>query len=156
MYRKLILLIIVIVIICFESITIKTTSINDNDYINVEVRGEITEEKIIKLPLGSTFDDLLSYIELSNDADISIFSKTQVLSNNQIIDIPKFKSYDLISINNASIDSLSSLPGIGKSIALKICEYREAFGCFNSLEEIMNVSGIGIKKFEKIKKYITL
>lgn len=61
----------------------------------------------------------------------------------------------LININTASASELSeNLPKIGKAIAGRIVEYRETNGNFNSIEEIMNVSGIGEKIFEGIKDKI--
>ena len=62
----------------------------------------------------------------------------------------------LISINKASINELQTLPGVGESKAKAIVKYREDNGLFDSLEDVMNVSGIGNALFEKIKDYITL
>ena len=93
---------------------------------------------------------------LDDESDLSNLSRLQKLKNNQIIIIPKINNTSLISINNANIYELSSLPGIGKSTALKIIEYRENIGSFINVEDIKNVSGIGDKKYEKIKKYICL
>ena len=44
-----------------------------------------------------------------------------------------------------------SLPGVGEVLAERILEYREQTS-FKTLEDIMNVSGIGEKKFENIKE----
>lgn len=60
----------------------------------------------------------------------------------------------LININEASVDKLMLVTGIGKSKAEKIVEYRNKNGRFKKLEDIMNVSGIGEALFEKIKEYI--
>lgn len=155
MYRRVIALLIVLAIIIKLAITIKYEPISENKTVRVEVRGEVKEE-ILTLPIGSTVDDLLEKVELSSDSDLSGLSKNSVLYNNQIIVIPKVKEYELISINSANIEELSSLPGIGKATALKIINYRETYGCFNDLEELKNVSGIGDKKYEKLKEYITL
>ena len=95
-------------------------------------------------------------IELQNDYDISSLSLSHVLYNNEIVVIPKHKEYDLISINSASIETLMNLPGICISTATKIVEYRNKYGSFNSLQELMNVNGIGTKKYEKLKELITL
>lgn len=60
----------------------------------------------------------------------------------------------LININTASLEELDSLPGIGEVKAQAIIDYREANGPFGSIEEIMEVSGIGEATFEKIKDLI--
>ena len=59
-----------------------------------------------------------------------------------------------ININIASETDLQKIPGIGKTIASKIIEYRKENGKFNSIEEIKKVSGIGESKYNNIKKYI--
>ena len=56
-----------------------------------------------------------------------------------------------ININTATAEQLTELNGIGEVKANAIIEYRNNFGNFISLEEIMNVKGIGEKTFEKIK-----
>jgi len=56
-----------------------------------------------------------------------------------------------VNLNSASADQLMSLPGIGPATAKLIIEYRTKSGKFNRIEEIMNVKGIGEKKFRKIK-----
>ena len=61
-----------------------------------------------------------------------------------------------ININTSDIDTLTTLPNIGKSKAQSIISYREKNGNFKSIEEIVNVSGIGESTFEKIKDYITI
>lgn len=150
----IILLIVVFFVISTYSFLLDTTS-NNKKYIQVEIRGEVEQEKTLSLPLGSTFNDALKQIDLTEESDTSMFSYLDVLYNNQIIVIPKH-SNNLISINNADIDSLVTLPGIGNSIASRIIEYREKYGNFVNLDELKNVKGIGEKKFNKIKPYICL
>jgi len=60
-----------------------------------------------------------------------------------------------ININTAFIDELILLPGIGETTAEKIIEYRDKNNGFKKTEEIMNIKGIGDKKFEKLKPFIT-
>lgn len=62
---------------------------------------------------------------------------------------------DLIDINTATAQELTSLPGIGPVIAGKIVEYREAKP-FDTVEEVLEVKGIGPAKFEAIKDRITV
>ena len=62
----------------------------------------------------------------------------------------------LISINDASIEQLTTLPGIGKSKANDIIEYRNQNGKFQTIDDIKKVKGIGESVFEKIKDSITI
>lgn len=156
MCRKLILLLFALFSIFYISKSYKVYDFNENRLINIEIKGEVVEEKIISVNCGSKFNDIIEQLGLKETSDISNFSKLSVLHNNQIIDIPKKRNSNLVSINNGSISELSCLPGIGKSIAIKIIDYREEYGNFYDLDDIMNVPGIGTKKYEKIKQYICL
>lgn len=60
-----------------------------------------------------------------------------------------------ININRASASQLQMLPGIGPKLAEQIIKLRTERGGFARLEELLDVSGIGQKKFEKIKDLIT-
>ena len=48
------------------------------------------------------------------------------------------------------------MPGIGEVLALRIIEYREKNGDFQSAEEIMAVKGIGAGKYDAIREYIKI
>lgn len=61
-----------------------------------------------------------------------------------------------ININTANSEELQSLKGIGPSTASSIIAYREEYGGFSSIEEIMNVKRIGEKTFAKIKDQISV
>ncbi|UCC11408.1 MAG: helix-hairpin-helix domain-containing protein [candidate division WOR-3 bacterium] len=61
-----------------------------------------------------------------------------------------------ISINHASAEELTTLPGIGPLCAQRIIEYREAHGPFRSLDDLKDVKGIGEKIFSRIAPYIKL
>lgn len=61
-----------------------------------------------------------------------------------------------IDLNTASAEEIDTLPGIGPIIANRIIEYRKTHGIFQTIEEITNVKGIGVKTFEKIKEMITV
>lgn len=65
-------------------------------------------------------------------------------------------SSSLININIASIEELTTLPGIGESKAQNIINYREENGYFKAIDEIKNVNGIGEATFDQLKKYITV
>lgn len=61
----------------------------------------------------------------------------------------------LVNINNATIDELTTISGLGEKKAEAIIEYRKE-NKFTTIEDIKNVSGIGEALFEKIKDYITV
>ena len=61
-----------------------------------------------------------------------------------------------ININTATKEELQTISGIGEGKAQAIIEYREENGNFNSIEDILNVSGIGESIYEKIKDHITV
>jgi len=125
--------------------------------ISVEVKGEVENPGVFTLNKDSTLNDLIPKLKLKNTADISNLSLLETLYNKQIVVISKKEdNLNKISINSANLNELCLLPGIGESTALKIIEYRNNNGSFNSLEEIKNINGIGDKKYEKIKEFITL
>lgn len=61
-----------------------------------------------------------------------------------------------VNINTATEAQIAMLPGIGQKIAIEIINYRTNNGNFKVLEDIKKVSGVGDKKFEKIRDLIIL
>lgn len=66
------------------------------------------------------------------------------------------ETQSVVNINTATKAELMTLTGIGEVKAKAIIDYRNENGNFSSTEEIMNVSGIGEKIYEKIKNRITV
>ncbi len=60
-----------------------------------------------------------------------------------------------VNINTASVEELATLPGIGQSTAEKIVKYRQNHK-FEKTSDLMEVKGIGEKKFEKIKSQLSV
>ena len=61
-----------------------------------------------------------------------------------------------MNLNTASKEQLMTLAGIGESRAEDIIRYREEYGGFQKIEDIMKVSGIKEAAFQKIKDSITV
>ena len=61
-----------------------------------------------------------------------------------------------LNLNTATAAQLEALPGIGKSTADRIIEYRTKSGGFKKVEDLMNVRGIGEKSFLKLKPLVTV
>ena len=61
-----------------------------------------------------------------------------------------------IDLNLATVEDLKKIPGIGSVLAQRIVDYRKKHGPFHSLEELLNIKGIGIKKFQILKKYLKI
>ncbi len=93
---------------------------------------------------GSKHESLVSasseYKEISETAE----------SGNQ------FHNSEKVNINTASWEELTALDGIGDVLAKRIVAYREQNGPFSSAEELMEISGIGEKKFQAIREQITV
>ena len=66
------------------------------------------------------------------------------------------ESTALININTAGADVLDTLPGIGEATAMDIIAYRDRYGGFTTVEDIMKVPRIKDKRFESIRDFITV
>lgn len=61
-----------------------------------------------------------------------------------------------IDINSAGLAEFAALPGIGDILAQRILDYRESHGAFSSVEDLLNVKGIGKLRFEEILDLIMI
>lgn len=68
----------------------------------------------------------------------------------------KSNTQSLVNINTATVEELTTLKGVGEATAEKIIADREQKGAFKSKEDLKRVSGIGDKKYESLKDYITV
>ena len=84
-----------------------------------------------------------NYINVNNSTQSQIESTTNTQKDDGRLDI-----------NTASLQQLTLLPGIGETIAQRIIDYRTKHGRFQSIDELLQVNGIGEKKFEQMKPYI--
>lgn len=151
---------------------------SEDNTIVVYICGEVKESKVLTLKENSRICDAIDAVGgITKNADITNINLAYILEDGEKIYIPKkseetqtednsnsasqMHSYTSskttkININKATQTELETIPGIGPSSALKIINYREENGKFKSIEDIKNVSGIGDKKYESIKDYITV
>ena len=61
-----------------------------------------------------------------------------------------------VDLNAATVEQLTTLPGVGAKLAARIVEYREKVGRFRSADELLNVKGIGEKNFQKLEQWLTV
>ncbi len=62
----------------------------------------------------------------------------------------------LLNLNTATMEQLDELPGIGASKAKAIIDYRQTIGKFTSLEQLLEVKGIGDKMLAKLTPFIVV
>ena len=97
----------------------------------------------------------------SDTADISELNLAKPIKDGDKIHVPeegepssKNSEQSLVNINVATEEELTKLPGVGKSMAQAIVKDRDKNGPFIKAEDLMRVSGIGEKKFERMKDYV--
>ena len=61
-----------------------------------------------------------------------------------------------LNVNTASAAALEGLPGIGPTLATAIVEHRQRSGPFSTVDELVEVSGIGPVKLEQIRPLATV
>ena len=62
----------------------------------------------------------------------------------------------LVNLNTATLEELDSISGIGPVTARKILDYRQRIGMFSSVDQLLEVSGIGVKTLEKMRAKVTV
>jgi competence ComEA-like helix-hairpin-helix protein len=61
-----------------------------------------------------------------------------------------------VNINAATSEELQQVPGIGPSTAEKILKMRKSYGAFKSVDDLLAIRGLGPKRLEKMRKYLTV
>lgn len=149
--------------------------------IYVDIGGEVNVPGVYEVSEGTRLFQVIEKAGgLTEDADIDVINRAEAVYDGQKILIASYeesekrsKSQALtepseqsgvssaadevrVNINTADSVTLQTIPGIGPSKAERIIEYRNTQGRFQSIDDIKNISGIGDKTFESIKKYITV
>jgi competence ComEA-like helix-hairpin-helix protein len=61
-----------------------------------------------------------------------------------------------VNINTANSEQLQLVPGIGPVTAGKILQMRKSYGSFKSVDDLLAIRGLGAKRLEKMRKYLTV
>lgn len=142
----------------------------------VEIKGAVSAPGVYELPVDARVKNVLDIAVLSDKADLMTVNQSAKLTDEMVIYIPyegeieentvldlaegspgeTDSSGELVNINTAGIDELTTLNGIGEKKAQAILTYREEQGLFGTLEDIKNIPGIGDKTFENLKPFITI
>lgn len=151
--------------------------------IRVHVSGQVVSPDVYELPPGSIVKQAVEAAGgFTEEADTAAVNLAQPLADGVQVDIPALEERSdeaevvvktpaptgdqpemtggettgRININLAQSEQLQSLPGIGPALAQRILDYRDAHGPFETVEAIMDVSGIGDAKFAQMQELITV
>jgi len=61
-----------------------------------------------------------------------------------------------VNINTATSEELQQVPGIGPATAQKILQMRKSYGPFKSVDDLLAIRGLGQKRLDKMRKYLTV
>lgn len=153
------------------SIDVEDTSINSNDIskVFVDIKGEVVNQGVYEVNLDSRVKDVIEDAGgFTENADLKQVNLALRVEDEMVIYVPSIEE-DIegtitdneandgkISLNKATVKELQTLNGIGPAKAAAIIAYREEFGPFKEINELIVVSGIGEKSLEKIKEQLKL
>ena len=148
-----------------DEIVIKESNVEEEDFIFVHVEGEVNEPGLLRVEYGTRIYEVIEQAGGETEsADLSRVNLASIVNDEQKVVIPCKVVVDennevesgIVNINTASKERLTTLTGVGESTAEKIIEYRKENGYFNTIEDLMNVPGIGESKFNALKSDITV
>lgn len=146
-------------------------SVEEVKNIFVDIKGAVHNEGVYEAREGMRVKDIVDlaggFIE---EAEVRQVNMAERVEDEMVIYVPRIgeeltevdsntisdKAKGKVSLNKATQEEFETLSGIGPSKAAAIISYREENGPFKKLEDLMQVSGIGEKSFEKIKDSLKL
>lgn len=155
----------------------ETKKTGEMEMIWIDLQGAVQRPGVYQLPPGSRMHEAVqSAGGLLPVAERRAVNLAKSVQDGEVIYIPRKDEWNeqawkqsltvqegkgesnkqIISINKATAEELALLPGIGEAKASAILAYREKNGPFRSKVEIMEVSGIGEKLFERMEDLISL
>lgn len=138
----------------------------DSGELVISVVGAVMQPGLATLAPGARVDDALHHAQPLPEADLLALNLAQRLSDGQQLVVPAAGETAAapeaasggggVSLNSASVTELTALPGVGPATAAAIVAHRETAGGFSSVEQLLDVKGIGPAKFESLRESVTL
>lgn len=130
----------------------------------VYVTGCVACPGVYIMPEGSrVYDAINAAGGVTSEGDESQINLVNIIHDGERIVVPSIQESceeeesdhsKMVNINRATENQLTSIPGIGPAKAKAIIAYRDKYGPFSKVEDIMKVAGIKEGTFEKIKDFI--
>ena len=142
------------------------TEVIDNSGSKYTIEGEVNKAGTYVLSESITMGDLIAAAggTTSNADDLAFFDEAPLKSGSTYYIAGKYDETDIcskteiskVNINEDDASTLMSVNGITTSIASSIVSYRSENGMFNTIEQLMDVYGIGNATYRKIRNYVIL
>ncbi|HBN44891.1 MAG TPA: hypothetical protein DD389_00295 [Candidatus Marinimicrobia bacterium] len=100
-------------------------------------------------------NEIAEFKSMSADIDLSTLNNTTENSS-KTDDIKPQIAVKLLDINTASKSDLLTLPKIGPVTAERIVRYRDDFGSFKSIDDLLLIKEIGPKTLDQLKPFIQI
>ena len=140
--------------------------LEEKELIYVHITGAVQQPGVYAVEKGKRIEDVLLLAGIAEEADIEALNRAALVTDGQKIVVPVIQenissgevSFDdgKVSINQASLQDLISLPGIGEQKGQAIIDYRKKNGGFGVLEDLCKVPGIGKATYERLVEKIKL
>ncbi|MBN2261173.1 MAG: SLBB domain-containing protein [Clostridiales bacterium] len=121
------------------------------------IAGEVANPGVYELTEGSRLEDLIKISGgLTDEANINNINLAMIIDDGVKVVIPKYSENikeSIKDLNLMQIEDFMEIDSIGEVTAKKIVDYREKNG-YLTLENIIEVEGIGQQKLEIIKHYL--
>lgn len=134
--------------------------------IYVHILGHVERPGLYALPEGARAVDAVAAAGgFTADAEAGGLNLARFVSDGEQIVVPAVgeapvaaagTSGGLVNLNTADAATLDTLPGVGPATAAKIIAWREQNGRFASIEDLLDVGGIGPSKFDALKDLVTV
>ena len=142
------------------------TEVSNQNGSKYTIEGEIYKAGTYVLSDGITMHDLLEAAggTTANADELAFYETAKLKAGTTYYIASKFDENDIcskseiskVNINQDDASTLMSVSGITTSIASSIVSYRTENGTFNTVEDLLNVYGIGNATYHKIRNYVIL